>query len=403
MAFEDFGALHILRESSDTAVGAVERGKVAAYVQALDGHHKARAWTVGDTVKGVFLTSGTDGQRVRVASPGSTMPVANGLLPAESVLPGDRLAVLGTGEFGPADPVNDLPEAATAEAPADEFSDSIQAILDANMTTGAGMSTVTQFANGDLNGGVLGSTEGVIWSDYVANKELTRLAAPEALFVRSLVAGDTSRLTQIRLVRGSAATIPYEEVHVAVSTDATDATTLVDISTGTITFGSATALTGADGPLDINAFSIQHNLSSAGKFEIVTTAAASILWEIPIRDAGAGLGVVTRSASQVAALTIPGGWRGLGISQVAAGSFKTSNISFHVTPPGAFRTDSVVFHLTDLHNVPFIPFVPPGSATSGTANYPAGTRIEGRGKTQGAGGDEDASLVFGVVMERVPA
>lgn len=399
--FDEIGGQRIIGETSPVAEGAVERGRAVS----LGDDRRVKAWTVGDSVWGVSLTSAADGQRLRIAAPGSTMPVANGLMPGDSVAPNDPVAVLGDGSFGLSDPDNDLPAAGLVVDPADENSETLLVRLDGSIATGAGMATKTQFASGDLNGGVLTSDEGVIWSRYAAQKELVRLSTPADLFAHSLAAGDTSVQLFVRLVKGSGAAIPYDEIHLIVTTDAGDGTTLVNLNTGTVVYaaGATTSVpaigvidAAAEKPLDVNGFSVQHATTSAGPYEIVDAGAANVIWDIP------SVGGVTRSGAQVAALTIPGGWRGLGLTHVTAGSFKESEIAFHVQAPGGFRADATRFHVSVLASVDFIPFFPPGSATSGTGFYPEGTRIEARGLTEGSGADEKMGLFFGVKLERVP-
>ncbi len=417
MSVDDFGALHILRESLDTAVGTVERGKVAAYVQALDGQHKARAWTVGDTVKGVFLTSGTDGQQVRVASPGSTTPVANGLLPAESVLPGDRLAVLGTGAFGPADPANDLPEAATAVGPADEFSDSIQATLDANMTTGAGMSTITNYMFGDTNQTNLGTNEGTIWTGYNTTAfSLPRLAAAAALFVSSSDSGDAGVIARVRGIKGGGAAIPFEEFAVDVLLDAVDAQVQVPLTGGTLPPGETgpapAGLTGAEAPLCINSLSVANDGGPSlvtllsfgggpngtvyvGPTGAVAGKPATVLHEVAV------LNGKSRGASQIAVYAVPAGFQAASFSSFLQSGFQDSFSHLLVKIPGVFEAQSIRLHTDTLSAVNFFPPITIGSVTKGAIRYPPGTQFEIRAQTTVGTGEASASV--GIDLEVIPS
>ena len=152
-------------------------------------------------------------------------------------------------------------------------------------------------------------------------------------------------------------------------------------------------------PLDINSMNVDHPVTSAGPFEIVTVAAASVLWEVPSTPEGGG---VTRTASEAAAMTVVGGWEALGLTFAQAGAFEDVELVFHIEPFGKFRADSTRFKLATTSSADFVPFFPPGSSTSGTAAFAAGTRISARGKATAPSGTTVVAVSFGVRMRKLP-
>lgn len=415
MGFTDLGFLHVLRSMPGTAVGDVERGKVAAFVGTTTGAHKYKAWAVGDVAAGVFLTSGTDGQPVDVASPGSTVGVVNGLGVGESVVPGDRLAVLGTGAFGSADPDNDLPEAATAVSPADEFSESIQAILDNNMATGGGVSTITNYLFGDTNQTSLGTSEGTIWTGYSTTAfALPRLPAPAPLFVSSSDSGDQGVIVRVRGVKGSTATIPYEEFAVDVLLDAVDAQVQMPLTGGSLPPGEVgpapSTLTGAEAPLDVNSLSVANSGGPsvltvltfgggpngtvyAGPSGSAAGKPTTVLSEVAV------LNGTSRGAAQIAAYTIPAGFLGVAFSSFLQSGFQDAFTHLLVNVPGVYEAQSIRIHTTALSAVTFFPPILTGSVTKGATKYPPGTQFEIRGQTVTGSGEFSASV--GVDLEAI--
>ena len=399
----------------DLAEDTIARGRAVTF----GSDRRTKAWSPGDRVKGIALESAVVGQHVRSAPPGSQVEVENGLLPGEILAAGDPVAVLSSGAFGLADPANDLPATGAAVDAAvhqpvpvtDPTYQPLVVVLDGAMTTGDGMPSIVEMVAGDLNDAALQITEGTVWSGY--NRigfDLPRIQTSQDLFVRSLAVGDTSRSLFIRLVKGPLAAIPFEEVHLVVSTDGTDATTLVNLTTGVVVFsgGAVQAAIPAAGvigganeePLDINSMSLDHPVTSAGPFEIVTAAAALMLYEIPSAPETGG---VTRTASQAAALTVVGGWEALGFTFAQAGAFEDVELVFHIEPFGKFRTDSTRFKLATTTAAAFPPFFPTGSATSGTAALAAGTRITGRAKASAPSGTTLIAISFGIRMRKLPS
>jgi hypothetical protein len=404
----------------DLAEDTIVRGRAVTF----GSDRRTKAWSPGDRVKGIALESAVAGQHVRSAPPGSQVEVENGLLPGEILAAGDPVAVLSSGAFGLADPDNDLPatgslvDAAVDQAVpvTDPTYQPLVVILDGAMTTGDGMPTIVEMASGDLNGANLTVNQGTIWSGYdrVAFV-LPRIQAAQDLFIRSLAVGDTSRSIVIRLVKGPDAAIPFEEVHLVVSTDGSDATTLVNLTSGVVIFSggavqpsipAAGVIGGTDEePLDINAMSVKHPVTSAGPFEIMTgpsgTPANQVLLEVPSTPDTGG---VTRSVSQVAAVTVVGGWEAQGLTFAHAGTFGEAEVTFEIEPFGEFRTRGTRFKFSVMESsqVSFAPFFPAGSATSGTASLIAGTRLSVIAVAPSGVGNEVVATNFGIRMRKLP-
>jgi hypothetical protein len=191
----------------------------------------------------------------------------------------------------------------------------------------------------------------------------------------------------VRGVRGATATIPYDEFEVDV---ALNGTTEVNLTT------ADSSLTGAEAPLDVNGLSVFAAAGSPalGTVNVATVGGATILHEVALRGGN------SRGSSQIATYTIPGGWRGRGVLNVAAGAFGDANYFFDVQPPGLEPAESAIFHLNAFAQAIFIPPFSPGSATLQTGFHDAGTRFTAFAFT--SAGSAEGGIVFSIELEVIP-